>query len=169
MQSRLCEINLPLLVIHGEEDTLCTLAGSRNLFDQATTEDKTLWVGLDDNHVSESVNKWVKERLTYEESLHLKICFYPRGIATIHYPLPFKTLFGPLRTLLRPPNWAVYRSYSRKFPKYRTWMTNRKPILVLTWILFKFIKTFFLVEKLTPWLGVIKPRKCHFIKFRIWS
>ena len=44
LHSRLADVRLPFLVLHGDEDKLCLLSGSQNMYDQAVTDDKTLKV-----------------------------------------------------------------------------------------------------------------------------
>lgn len=41
-RSRFCEVNLPILVMHGEADTLVPPLASQRLYDEAGSEDKTL-------------------------------------------------------------------------------------------------------------------------------
>jgi len=42
VQSRLGEISLPILIVHGTEDKLCDIEGSRMLHAKAASTDKTL-------------------------------------------------------------------------------------------------------------------------------
>ena len=46
LQSEFGEVKCPLLILHGEKDTVCTLAGSKRLHEQAQSRDKTLKVNI---------------------------------------------------------------------------------------------------------------------------
>ena len=43
-QKRMSEIQLPFYVVHGDEDALCELSGSKLLNEKASSQDKTLQV-----------------------------------------------------------------------------------------------------------------------------
>ena len=45
-QKRLSEIKLPIYNVHGSDDILCEISGSRMLHEQASSTDKTLQVSL---------------------------------------------------------------------------------------------------------------------------
>ncbi|XP_064633081.1 monoglyceride lipase-like isoform X2 [Lineus longissimus] len=75
IQAHLNTIEWPFLILHGDEDKLCSLEGSQVLYDRAASTDKTIKVykgayhqlhhepeGVGEQSVDEMVN-WVKERM----------------------------------------------------------------------------------------------------------
>lgn len=73
VRSRAHEVQLPVLVLHGEADPISSIDGSRELFSAVSSADKTLRVypgtlhephnDLDRAVVSEDVERWLADRL----------------------------------------------------------------------------------------------------------
>ena len=50
LHTELGSLNIPLLVLHGDKDSICTLSGSQRLYDKAQSKDKTIKILAGGNH-----------------------------------------------------------------------------------------------------------------------
>ena len=81
LQARLAQISCPILVMHGEEDKLCELSGSKMLHQIAISSDKTLKVSRIPNFTfhtrsKHNTNCFLTMQLLFISTYSINQCIY---------------------------------------------------------------------------------------------